>query len=93
MRYSVSDTAEYGDYSRGPRIVNDETRKEMKRILAEIQSGQFAKEWIGENKAGRQKFLAMRDENKKQTIEEVGRELRSMMTFLRKKRETGVPVE
>jgi ketol-acid reductoisomerase len=65
----------------------------MKRILAEIQSGQFAKEWIGENKAGRQKFLAMRDENKKQTIEEVGRELRSMMTFLRKKRETGVPVE
>jgi len=93
MRYSVSDTAEYGDYTRGPRIVNQETRKEMKRILAEIQSGQFAKEWIGENKAGRQKFLAMREENKKQPIEEVGRELRSMMTFLRKKRETGVPVE
>ncbi len=61
MRYSVSDTAEYGDYTRGPRIVTAETRKEMKKILSEIQSGQFAKEWIGENKTGRHKFLAMRE--------------------------------
>ena len=59
MRYSVSDTAEYGDYTRGPRIVNAETRKEMKKILSEIQSGQFAKEWIEENKTGRHKFLAL----------------------------------
>jgi ketol-acid reductoisomerase len=93
MRYSVSDTAEYGDYSRGPRIVNDETRKEMKKILAEIQSGQFAKEWMGENKAGREKFLAMRKSQKEQKIEVVGRELREMMTFLKRKKEVGVPQE
>jgi ketol-acid reductoisomerase len=92
MRYSVSDTAEYGDYTRGPRIVNDETRKEMKKILAEIQSGQFAKEWIGENKAGRAKFLAMRASQEKQLIETVGADLRSMMPFLKKKKEAGVPV-
>ncbi len=93
MRYSVSDTAEYGDYSRGPRVVNDETRKEMKKILAEIQSGQFAKEWIAENKTGgRKKFLAMREGQEKQLIETVGADLRSMMTFLKKKREAGVPV-
>ncbi len=61
MRYSVSDTAEYGDYTRGPRIVTAETRKEMKKILSEIQSGQFAREWIDENKTGRHKFLAMRE--------------------------------
>ena len=58
MRYSVSDTAEYGDYVSGPRIVNEETKKEMKRVLAEIQSGKFAKDWIAENKSGRKKFLA-----------------------------------
>ena len=91
MRYSVSDTAEYGDYTRGPRIVNDETRAEMKKILAEIQSGQFAREWIGENKAGRKKFLEMRDSQREQLIEQVGGELRSMMTFLKKKKEVGVP--
>lgn len=91
MRYSVSDTAEYGDYTRGPRIVNDETRAEMKRILGEIQSGQFAREWIGENKAGRKKFLAMREGAQTQKIETVGAELREMMTFLKKKKETGVP--
>ena len=61
MRYSVSDTAEYGDYTRGPRIVNDQTRAEMKKILSEIQSGQFAREWIEENKTGRKNFLAMRE--------------------------------
>ena len=92
MRYSVSDTAEYGDYTRGPRIVNSETRAEMKRILAEIQSGQFAKEWIAENRAGRHKFLATRDEQTNQLIETVGKDLRSMMTFLKKKKEVGVPV-
>jgi ketol-acid reductoisomerase len=91
MRYSVSDTAEYGDYTRGPRIVNDETRVEMKKILAEIQSGQFAREWIGENKAGRRKFLEMRESQREQLIEQVGGELRSMMTFLKKKKEVGVP--
>ena len=92
MRFSVSDTAEYGDYTRGPRIINDETRKEMKRILAEIQSGEFAKEWIGENKAGRGKFLGMRASQEKQLIETVGADLRSMMPFLKKKKEAGVPV-
>ena len=91
MRFSVSDTAEYGDYTRGPRIVNDETRAEMKKILAEIQSGQFAREWIGENKAGRKKFLEMRESQREQLIEQVGGELRSMMTFLKKKKEAGVP--
>src|SRR5262249_1319107 len=60
MSYSISDTAKNGDYSRGPRIVTEETRKEMKKILSEIQSGQFAKEWINENKTGRHKFLSMR---------------------------------
>src|SRR5688500_2301550 len=59
MRYSVSDTAEYGDYTRGPRVVNEQTRAEMKKILAEVQSGEFARQWIDENKAGRKKFLAM----------------------------------
>jgi ketol-acid reductoisomerase len=91
MRYSVSDTAEYGDYSRGPRVVTEQTRAEMKKILAEVQSGQFAREWIGENRAGRKKFLKMREEARQQPIEVVGRELREMMTFLKKKKEAGVP--
>jgi len=91
MRYSVSDTAEYGDYTRGPRIVNDQTRAEMKKILAEIQSGEFARQWIDENKTGRKKFLAMREEARNQPIEQVGRELREMMTFLKKRKEAGVP--
>ncbi len=89
MRYSISDTAEYGDYTRGKRIVTDETRREMKKILAEIQSGQFAKEWIDENKTGRHKFLAMREEAKNQPVERIGAELRSMMTFLKKRKEAG----
>jgi len=93
MRYSVSDTAEYGDYSRGPRIVNQQTRAEMKKILSEIQSGQFAREWIAENKTGRHKFLAMREAAREQPIERVGRELREMMTFLKKRKEAGVPQE
>jgi ketol-acid reductoisomerase len=93
MRFSVSDTAEYGDYTRGPRIVNQATREEMKRILSEIQSGQFAKEWIDENKSGRKNFLRMREEAKHQPVEEVGRELRAMMPWLKKAKEAGVPQE
>lgn len=91
MRYSVSDTAEYGDYTRGPRIINEQTRQEMKKILAEIQSGEFARAWMEENKTGRHKFLAMRDTNQTLPIEKVGRELREMMTFLKKRKEVGVP--
>jgi ketol-acid reductoisomerase len=91
MRFSVSDTAEYGDYTRGPRIVNQQTRAEMKKILAEIQSGAFAKEWIDENRSGRKNFLAMREAARHQPVEEVGRELRAMMPFLKKKKEAGVP--
>jgi ketol-acid reductoisomerase len=92
MRYSVSDTAEYGDYTRGPRVVNAQTRAEMKKILAEIQSGEFAKQWIAENKSGRHKFLAMREAAQTDQIETVGKSLRDMMPFLKKKKEVGVPV-
>ncbi|MFP5220821.1 MAG: ketol-acid reductoisomerase [Acidobacteriota bacterium] len=85
MRYSISDTAEYGDYTRGPRIITDETRAEMKKILTEIQTGQFAKDFILENKAGgRAHFLAMRRVNAAHQIEEVGGKLRSMMSWLKK---------
>ena len=62
MRYSISNTAEYGDYTRGPRIVTDETKAEMKKILKEIQSGDFAREWIAENRAGQENFKRMREE-------------------------------
>lgn len=94
MRYSVSDTAEYGDYTRGPRIINSQTRAEMKKILSEIQSGEFARNWINENKSGRRDFLAMREAGRDLPIESVGRELREMMTFLkRRKKEAGVPEE
>jgi ketol-acid reductoisomerase len=93
MRYSVSDTAEYGDYTRGPRIINEQTRAEMRKILAEIQSGEFARAWIDENKTGRKGFLAMREAARTQPVETVGRELREMMTFLKKKKEAGVPTE
>jgi ketol-acid reductoisomerase len=91
MRYSVSDTAEYGDYTRGPRIINDQTRAEMKKILSEIQSGEFARQWIEENKTGRHKFLEMRESGRNLKVEQVGRELREMMPFLKKKKEAGVP--
>jgi ketol-acid reductoisomerase len=91
MRFSVSDTAEYGDYTRGPRVINEQTRAEMKKILGEIQSGEFARQWIAENKSGRKNFLAMREAARHQPIEEVGRGLREMMTFLKKKKEAGVP--
>jgi ketol-acid reductoisomerase len=93
MRYSVSDTAEYGDYTRGPRVVNEQTRQEMKKILSEIQKGEFAREWINENKTGRHKFLKLRESGHTSQLETVGRELREMMTFLKKKKEAGVPQE
>jgi ketol-acid reductoisomerase len=93
MRFSISDTAEYGDYTRGPRIVNQQTRQEMKKILSEIQSGEFARQWIEENKTGRHKFLALREAAHDQPVEKVGRELRKMMTFLKKRKEAGVPEE
>jgi ketol-acid reductoisomerase len=82
MRYSVSDTAEYGDYTGGPRIVTDATRAEMKRMLAEIQDGTYARQWIAENEQGRPHFNAMRRKEQDQLIERVGAELRSMMPFL-----------
>ncbi len=82
MRYSVSDTAERGDYTAGPRIITDETRKEMKRILAEIQDGTFAKAWIAEHEAGRPNFNATRVKEQDQQLEQVGAKLRSMMPFL-----------
>jgi ketol-acid reductoisomerase len=90
MRYSISDTAEYGDYTRGPRLINDQTRAEMKKILEEIQSGKFAKDWMEENRTGRHKFLAMREAQQNTLIESVGSKLRAMMPFLKKKKEAGV---
>ena len=83
MRYSVSDTAEYGDYSRGPRIISDSVKAEMKKILNEIQSGQFAREWILENQAGRPSFLARRRQEAEHQVEVVGKELRGMMSWLK----------
>src|SRR3989454_5709798 len=83
MRYSVSDTAEYGDYTRGPRVVSVETKAEMKRILAEIQSGQFAREWVLENQANRAGFLAMRRRDAEHPIEDVGKRLRAMMSWIK----------
>ncbi len=82
MRYSISDTAEYGDYTRGPRVVDERAREEMRRILDEIQSGQFAKEWIGEAEAGFPNFLALRREERTSQLERVGQQLRSMMPWL-----------
>lgn len=84
MRYSVSDTAEFGDYVTGPRIVTDQTRAEMRKILAEIQEGTFAKTWILENQANRPTFSAMRRKEAAHQIETVGKELRSMMYWLKK---------
>ena len=83
MRYSVSDTAEYGDYTRGPRIISEETKAEMKKILGEIQSGQFAREWVLENQAHRAGFLAQRRRDAAHPIEEVGARLRKMMSWIK----------
>jgi len=85
MRYSVSNTAEYGDYTRGPRIVTDQTKAEMKKILTEIQTGQFARDWILENKANQASFKAIRRRERSHEIEVVGKELRRMMTWIKAK--------
>ena len=83
MRYSISDTAEYGDYTRGPVVVDPSVKENMKKVLEQIQSGQFAKEWIAENDEGLHKFNSLRDENAGHPIEEVGKKLRNMMPFLK----------
>ena len=82
MRFSISDTAEYGDLSRGKRIITDATREEMRKILTEIQDGTFAEEWIAENRNGRPNYLAMRQEGMDHPIEEIGRDLRAMMPWI-----------
>jgi ketol-acid reductoisomerase len=82
MRYSVSNTAEYGDLTRGKRVIDDRARAAMREILAEIQSGEFAREWIAENKAGQENFQRMREEEKGHQIEREGRELRAMMPWI-----------
>lgn len=87
MRYSISDTAEYGDYKIGPRIVTEETKKEMKQVLKEIQEGTFAKNLLLENKANRPEFLALRRKGAEHQIEEVGGKLRDMMSWLKNKKE------
>lgn len=85
MRYSISDTAEFGDYTTGKRIITEETRKEMKKVLAEIQDGTFAKKWILENQANRPHFNAVRKREREHSIEKVGRELRKMMPWIENK--------
>ena len=82
MRYSISNTAEYGDYSRGPRLITDETKKEMKKILSEIQSGEFAKEWMEEHRAGQTRFKSMRKRHAEHSIEQVGEKLRTLMPWI-----------
>src|SRR6266508_3024206 len=84
MRYSVSDTAEYGDYSRGPRIVDERVKEEMKRILGEIQNGEFAKEWVAEDDAGRPNFTKLREQGAQHPIEAVGAKLRGLMSWVDK---------
>lgn len=84
MRQRVSDTAEYGDYTRGPRIITERTRKEMKKMLKEIQSGKFAREWMRENKNGRPNFNKYREESKNHPVEKVGQELRAMMSWMKR---------
>jgi len=91
MRYSISDTAEYGDYVSGPRIINAQVRAEMERVLREIQDGTFATKWILENQAGRPSFQAMRREGAQHQIEKVGSELRSMMPWLNPAQKKAAP--
>lgn len=86
MRYSISDTAEYGDYVTGSRIITDETKKEMKQVLTEIQNGTFAKKWLLENQVGRPTFNAMRRMEAEHPIEKVGKELREMMSWIDSKK-------
>lgn len=82
MRFSVSDTAEYGDLTRGPRVIDEHVRENMRKVLADIQDGSFAKEWIAENDEGRKRFLPLREEAQSSQIEEVGKRLRSMMPWM-----------
>src|SRR3546814_9431487 len=82
MRYSISNTAEFGDYTRGPRIITDETKAEMKRVLDDIQSGRFARDWVQECQAGQPSFKAMRRRSAEHSIEEVGARLRAMMPWI-----------
>ena len=82
MRYSISNTAEYGDYTRGPRLITEETRKQMKKILNEIQSGEFAKEWITEHRSGQTKFKMMRKKEAEHSIEKIGEKLRTLMPWI-----------
>jgi ketol-acid reductoisomerase len=86
MNYSISNTAEFGEYTRGPRVITDETKAEMKRILADIQSGRFAKEWVLENKAGQTSFKAIRRQFAEHPIEQIGEKLRAMMPWIAKNR-------
>src|SRR5665213_571415 len=87
MRFSISSTAEYGDLTRGPRIVNDAVRAEMRKVLDEIQDGRFAKEWIAENKAGLPNYRALQEKGRQHPIEKIGAELRAMMPFITRGRE------
>jgi ketol-acid reductoisomerase len=86
MRYSISNTAEYGDYTRGPRVINQAVREEMKRILDDIQSGRFARDWVLENAAGQASFKAMRRRAAEHPIEQVGEKLRAMMPWIAQNR-------
>ena len=86
MRHSISNTAEYGDMTRGPKVVTDETRAAMRKILADIQSGEFAKEWIAENEAGQENFQRMREEAAGSQVEQVGKDLRAMMPWIQDKK-------
>jgi len=85
MRYSVSDTAEYGDYHSGPRIVTDDTKQAMRQMLAEIRDGSFARGWVDEHRSGRPHFEAARQRDRRHRLEEVGAQLRSMMPFVKPK--------
>jgi ketol-acid reductoisomerase len=87
MRYSISDTAEYGDLTRGPRVIDEHVRETMRRVLDDIRSGAFAEEWIAENRAGRKRFDELRAAGAAHPIEKVGAELRAMMPFVSAGRE------
>jgi ketol-acid reductoisomerase len=82
MRYSISNTAEYGDMTRGTRVISDPSRQAMKELLGEIQNGSFAREWIAENRAGQENFKRMREEQSKHQVEVVGKELRAQMDWI-----------
>jgi ketol-acid reductoisomerase len=92
MRYSISDTAQWGDFTAGPRIVTEETKREMKKLLEEIQTGQFAKGWILENQANRPVFNAINRRENEHPVEVVGRQLRELMPFIRRQRKEVNPI-